>query len=326
MLLSGGLDSTLAAKMMLEQGVELEAINFASVFSANGNKSGETDAQKVARQLGVSLTVKNITKELIGLVQSPKYGHGSGANPCIDCRIMTFKMAKEFMKEAGASFIVTGEVAGERPMSQTKGTIIKIEKEAGFEKLVVRPLSAKLFDPTLPEEEGVIDRNRLLGISGRSRKKQIEMAREFDIKDYPWPAGGCLLTDPGFSSRVKDLLAHSELTPDNATLLKLGRHFRLSEKAKLVVGRNEKENDEIFKLSKEKDLLIEPKDMPGPFALIRGEVTADELGVALGIAARYTDKSKDEDVLLEYWDAGKEHKTQVKSSPQENKALDRIRI
>lgn len=347
-MLSGGLDSTLAAKIMLEQGIELEALNFVTVFCTCTKRGCQHQASKVAKELGIKITVKNITKEYLDVVKNPKHGYGSGVNPCIDCRIFTFKKAKEFMERTGASFVVTGEVLGERPMSQRKDTIMLIEKESGLKRLILRPLSAKLFEPTIPEENGIVDREKLLAISGRSRKPQIELAKELGINEYPCPAGGCLLTDPEFSKRVKDLLEHNEFIMDNVLLLKVGRHFRLSKDCKLVVGRNEKENEAIISLSKEKDLLMQAKDLPGPMGLLRGEVTAEDLNLALRIVARYVDKTeirinKDkegiiredkgsirenkgtETIVMEYWDEGNENKSVVEVKPLEKEELIRIK-
>ena len=318
-LLSGGLDSILAAKMMLNQGVEVEAIHFAMVFSASR-------AEKTAADLGIKITVKNITDEFLEVVKNPKHGYGSGTNPCIDCKIFMLKKAKAFMEDVGASFIVTGEVLGERPMSQRRDTIMLIEKEAGLKGLILRPLSAQLFDPTIPEEKGIVDRERLLAISGRSRKPQMALAKKFGIDEYPNPAGGCLLTDPAFSKRVKDLLGHNVFTLDNIALLKVGRHFRLSESCKLIVGRNEKENETINTLSREKDLLMDAKDLPGPIGLLRGVATTEDLGLALKVVARYVDKTDKGTVAMVYWSAEKDAKSFAEVEPLGKEALEKIRI
>ncbi len=333
MLLSGGLDSTLAAKMMLDMGIELEAINFVTTFCTCTKKGCQHQASKVANELGIKITVENITEEYLEVVKNPKHGYGSGVNPCIDCRIFTFKRAKSFMEKIGASFVVTGEVLGERPMSQRKDAIMIIERESGLKKLVLRPLSAKLFAPTIPEEEGVVNRELLLDIYGRSRKPQIKLAKEIGINDYPCPAGGCLLTDPAFSKRAKDLLAHNAFTLDNVRLLKFGRHIRLSSDTKLVVGRDEQENEMITGLSKEGDLLIAAKDLPGPVGLLRGADKTGTLKSALGIVARYTDKNNSEDIEIEYWSVARECRgvrpyapTSVKVRSFDDVDIERIRI
>ena len=288
-LLSGGLDSTLAAKVVLEQGIELEALNFLTVFCNCTNK-GETclASQKAVESLGISLRVFNVSEEYLGIVKNPKHGYGSHMNPCIDCRIFMMKKAKEYMRETGASFLVTGEVLGERPMSQRKDAMRLIEKEAGLEGLILRPLSAKLLPPSIPEREGWVDRETLLNMQGRSRKPQIQLAAIFGIQDYPCPAGGCLLTDPGFAKRIKDLFVHQpDFTLNDIHLLKVGRHFRFSPKAKLIVGRKEDENQKIQTFSGEGDLLLKAAHHPGPLSLLRGEFGAEMIERAAAITARY---------------------------------------
>ena len=209
MLLSGGLDSLLAARVLLDQGIELEALNFVTAFCNCTPKSRCcSSAASAVQQLGISLKVINSTQDFLKVVRNPAHGYGSNLNPCIDCRILMFRKAADYMRETGASFIVTGEVLGERPMSQRREAMNLIEKEAGLEGLIVRPLSAELLDPSMPEKEGWIDRKKLLAIRGRSRKPQIALAASYGLKDYPCPAGGCLLTDPIFAARMRDLMQH----------------------------------------------------------------------------------------------------------------------
>jgi tRNA U34 2-thiouridine synthase MnmA/TrmU len=287
-LLSGGLDSILATRLMLEQGIEMEAVNFLTTFCTCTRKGCRSAARVAAETLKIPLKIFNIQEEYLEIVKNPKHGYGSHMNPCIDCRIFIFKRAKEHMLSTGASFIVTGEVLGERPMSQRRDAIMLIEKEAGLKGLVVRPLSAKHFGPTIPEQEGVVDRGRLLDIRGRSRKPQISLAAQFGIRDYPCPAGGCLLTDPGFAHRMRDLLRHDALTVENVKLLKLGRHFRFSEKVRLVIGRDEKENTLLEAFCRPEDLVVRVKDVPSPLAILRGEGAAQFLNDACSIVASHT--------------------------------------
>jgi len=299
-LLSGGLDSTLAAKVVLEHGIELEALNFLTVF-CNCTNRGETclASQKAVESLGIPLKVLNVSEEYLGIVRNPKHGYGSHMNPCIDCRIFMMKKAKEYMNEAGASFLVTGEVLGERPMSQRRDAMRLIEREAGLEGYILRPLSAKLLPPSIPEREGWIDRETLLNIQGRSRKPQIELAAIFGIQDYPCPAGGCLLTDPGFATRMKDLLAHHpDFTLNDIHLLKVGRHFRFSPKTKLIVGRKEDENQKIQTFSQEGDLLLKAAHRPGPLSLLRGEPGPEEIERAAAITARYGKAREEREVEM----------------------------
>jgi len=293
-LLSGGLDSTLAAKLVLEQGIELEALNFLTVFCTCTNR-GETclASQKAVDALGIPLKVFNVSEEYLDVVKHPKHGYGSNMNPCIDCRIFMMKKAKAYLEETGASFIVTGEVLGERPMSQRRDAMRLIEKEAGLDGLVLRPLSAKLLSASIPEKEGWVDREKLLKIQGRSRKPQIQLADHFGIRDYPCPAGGCLLTDPGFAQRMRDLNRyHPDFLLNDVHLLKMGRHFRLSPHLKLVVGRNEEENQKIQTFSQEGDILFKVSRYPGPLSLLRGEAEEGEVEKAAAITVRYS-KAKD---------------------------------
>jgi len=293
-LLSGGLDSTLAARVVLDLGIELEALNFLTVFCTCTTR-GETclASQKAVDALGIPLKVMNVSEEYLDVVKHPQHGYGSNMNPCIDCRIFMMKKAKAHMEETGASFIVTGEVLGERPMSQRRDAMRLIEKEAGLDGLILRPLSAKLMTASIPEKEGWVDREKMLRIQGRSRKPQIQLADHYGIRDYPCPAGGCLLTDPGFSKRIRDLIHHqSDFTLNDVHLLKMGRHFRLSSKLKLVVGRNEEENQKIQTFSDEGDILLRLYRFPGPLSLLRGEVEEKEIEKAAAITARYS-KAKD---------------------------------
>ena len=293
-LLSGGLDSTLAAKLVLEQGIELEALNFLTVFCTCTNR-GETclASQKAVDALGIPLKVFNVSEEYLDVVKHPKHGYGSNMNPCIDCRIFMMKKAKAHMEQTGASFIITGEVMGQRPMSQRKETMRLIEKEAELEGFILRPLSAKFLPASIPEKEGWVKREKLLDIQGRSRKPQMKLAEHYGIRDYPCAAGGCLLTDPGFAQRMRDLNRyHPDFLLNDVHLLKMGRHFRLSPHLKLVVGRNEEENQKIQTFSQEGDFLLKVSRYPGPLSLLRGEAEEGEVEKAAAITVRYS-KAKD---------------------------------
>jgi len=293
-LLSGGLDSTLAAKVVLDLGIELEALNFLTVFCTCTTR-GETclASQKAVSALGIPLKVLNVSDEYLSVVKNPRHGYGSNMNPCIDCRIFMMKKAKAYMEATGASFLVTGEVLGQRPMSQRKDTMRLIEKEADLEGFILRPLSAKFLPASIPEKEGWVDREKLLKIQGRSRKPQIQLADQYGIRDYPCPAGGCLLTDPGFAKRMRDLICYfPDFSLNDVHLLKMGRHFRLSPGLKLVVGRNEEENQKIQTFSEEGDILLRLFRFPGPLSLLRGEAGEEEIEKAAAITARYS-KAKD---------------------------------
>jgi len=288
-LLSGGLDSTLAVKLVLDQGIQVEALNYVTPF-CQCNRKGRCEAVRVADEFGIPCKTTAVTDDFFELIRRPKHGYGSGMNPCLDCRILMFSRARLRMQETGAAFVFTGEVLGERPMSQRRDAMRIIERESGLEGRLVRPLSAKLLSPTLPEQEGIIDREKLLSISGRSRKPQMALARAHGINDYPCPAGGCLLTDPGFSLRMRDLVHYSpDFCLNDVSLLKVGRHFRLSAVAKLIVGRNKDENERIVALARPEDQLLEVQRWSSPITLVRGDASAQEIQLAASITVRYSD-------------------------------------
>ncbi len=287
-LISGGLDSMLAAKLLQQQGIEVIGLAFKSPFFSVSR------AKEAAERLKIPLKVLDITEELIKVVRDPKHGRGSQMNPCIDCHILMLKKAAEVMKKEGAHFVFTGEVLGQRPFSQTKAALKLIEREAGLEGLLLRPLSAKLLPKTIPEEKGYVKREGLLAIQGRGRKLQMDLAEKFGLGDYPSPAGGCLLTDPSFSRRLKDLLEHSEeITRRDLELLKIGRHLRLSKDTKAIVGRKEGENRKLQELFLPGDLLMEPKDGPGPVLLLPKGGRESEWPKAAAICLRYSDVPKE---------------------------------
>ncbi len=262
-LLSGGLDSILAVKILKKQKIEVIGVTFKSYFF------GTETAQKAAKNLKIPLKIVDFSKEHLKMVKSPKHGYGKSMNPCIDCHVLMLKKAKEIMKKQDFDFISTGEVVGERPMSQSRKTLELIEKESSLGGYLLRPLSAKLLKPTIQEERGFIDRDRLLDISGRSRKRQMKLAKIWKIKEYPTPAGGCLLTDLEFGKRLRKLFEkHSLCDGNDIELLKLGRHFFIGL-VKIIIGRDEKENTKIENLTQSRDVLIEMKNYPGPLTLIK---------------------------------------------------------
>ncbi|MFC1671903.1 hypothetical protein ACFL01_02085 [Planctomycetota bacterium] len=327
-LLSGGLDSLLSTRMILDQGIDVEAFNTITAFCTCTTKGSSCSAAESAvRQLGISLKVVNSTNEILELVKSPPHGYGSNINPCIDCRILLFRKAGAYMRETGASFIVTGEVLGERPMSQRRQAMELIERESGLDGLVVRPLSAALLEPSIPEQKGWVDRSRLMDIRGRSRKPQIEMARTFGFGDYPCPAGGCLLTDSGFARRMRDLIAHSPETPLNDVhLLKVGRHFRLSPEVKVIVGRDEKENNRLLQLARDDDTLLELADILGPLTVVRGPATPEQIEIAAAMTVRYSKARSQDEAAVAVRDKAASSKTILRISPAGDELLDRCRI
>jgi tRNA U34 2-thiouridine synthase MnmA/TrmU len=316
-LLSGGLDSTLAARVIMEQGLDLEALNFMTVFCTCTNRGATCLAsQKAVETLGIPLKVFNVSEEYLSVVKHPKHGYGRNMNPCIDCRIFMLKKTKAYMEGSGASFIVTGEVLGQRPMSQRREAMRLIEKEAGLEGYILRPLSAKVLPATVPEKEGWVDREKLLKIQGRSRKPQIELAERYGIHDYPCPAGGCLLTDPGFAKRMKDLMLHDpNFSLNDVHLLKMGRHFRFSPGAKLIVGRQEEENQKIQTFAQGEDILLKVFSFPGPLSLLRGKLDEGDLEKAAAITAHYS-KAKDlRDIEVTYKGVDEDHPQSLLASP-----------
>lgn len=286
-LFSGGLDSILAVKVIQEFGIEVIAVHFVTPFVSK--KEDKDRIKKVADDLGFKIKIIPLGDDYVAMVKRPKFGYGKNINPCIDCKIFMFRKAKEMMEQMGAKFVFTGEVLGERPMSQTINSLQLIEKEAGLDGRLFRPLSARLLVPTLPEKEGIINQDQLLDIRGRSRKPQIALAQKFNISKYPNPAGGCLLTDIHYAERLKDAFCYNEDNLNDIELLKNGRHFRLPSKAKIVVGRNEHENNTLEKLVTKKDLTFTPTKVMGPLVIMRNYQDNQDIEIAAGICARYSD-------------------------------------
>ncbi len=323
-LLSGGLDSILATRLMTELGIEVVCVNYYIEFAVCGG--GPTAAIESAESLGVPLKVFDITPEYLEMFKNPKHGYGANINPCIDCKIFMLKKAKAYMEEVGASFLVTGEVLGERPMSQRRDALNIIEKQAGVRGILLRPLTAKNLPPTLPEEAGVVDREKLLDIRGRGRTPQLELAAKYGIKEFPNPSGGCLLTDPGFTKRVRDIIAHNDLNLVSLRLLKVGRHFRLSDTTKLVIGRDQEENDELQGLIKDGDACIRLKDKQGPFSMLRGPADDAMIRYAAEVVAQHTKFRGEEFLKMIAWRVGSEERQElaVKAAPVEE--VEKIRI
>jgi tRNA U34 2-thiouridine synthase MnmA/TrmU len=297
-LLSGGLDSTLAVKLLIDQGIEVTAFNMITPFCTCTRKGCKHEAGKVAKQFGVPVKIIAAGEDYIEMIKQPKHGYGSNMNPCIDCRIFLLKKAKAYMEEIGARFIFTGEVLGQRPMSQHKRAMNLIEKETGLQGLILRPLSAKLLPLTIPEEQHWVDREKLLDIQGRRRLPQIELAKKIGIKDYPCPGGGCRLTDPQFAKRLKESLEHGEDTIRDIQLLKYGRHIRLSNGAKVIVGRNEEENKLLLQYMNPEDIALEVIGTGSPITLLKKHKDDDDLRQAAKLCIRYSDTTEKEKVKL----------------------------
>ncbi len=230
------------------------------------------------------------------------------------------------MKKVGASFLITGEVLGERPMSQRRDALRIIERDSKLEGLILRPLSAKLLEATIPEKEGWMDRERLLAIKGRSRKPQMQLADQFGLTEYPCPAGGCLLTDPGFASRLKDLFEHSEADLNDVQLLKLGRHFRLSPRTKLIVGRDEGENAKLLTLARPGDFCFQVADFPGPITIARGELNSESISEACALTARYSKAKEEESIKVDYWKLPGTEVQSLTVSPVSDEEIQGLRV
>jgi len=291
-LLSGGLDSQLAVKLLQVQGIEVHGLTFTSIFF------GAKAAEKAARQLNVPLLIEDFTPAILTLIAHPKHGFGAGMNPCIDCHIAMVRRAGELMRERGFQFVSTGEVLNQRPMSQHRQALQQVAAESGVGDYLLRPLSAKLLPETEPEKRNWVDRERLLAFEGRNRKPQMALARELGITDYPQPAGGCLLTDPAYGKRLKDLKTHEGLDIIPILRLRLGRHFRVGA-VRVIVGRNQAENEQLEKERQSAEYLLRPRDIPGPSAMLSTSATEGELLQAAALCARYSDFLPGQPVAME---------------------------
>ena len=284
----------LAIRLMQEQGLEVEALNFKTVFTCCQDTAGQS-----ARELNVNLTVIGPQDDYLDLVQRPRFGYGRGANPCVDCRIYMFDLARKFMEEIGATFLVSGEVNGQRPMSQKRRDLLKISYHADAEDLLLRPLSAKLLPPTRPEREGWVNREQLYGFSGRGRKELIELAKRLGLRRIPTPSTGCALTEKQFSNKVFDLI-QSPIKGSrwDFELLKVGRHFRLDRTTKVVVGRSEADNRQLEYMhavpEATSNALLMPSGFAGPSAMITGPITDESLRFAGGLIVRYSNSALEE--------------------------------
>ena len=287
-LFSGGLDSILATELIRRQGIEVVAFNVKTPFGIP-KKDGTTEATQGAEQLNVPLIVLCVDKEYIKMLRNPKHGYGKNLNPCVDCKIFILKKAKQYAKEIGADFLFTGEVLGERPMSQHGSALKTIEREANLKGKLLRPLSAKLLAETVAEKKGLVDRSKLLSIQGRSRKPQFELAKEYGITVYPSPAGGCLLTCEEYAKKLRDLFDNKKrITVADVALLRIGRHFR-SGKSKIIVGRNQSENNFLAANRSKSDYYFELPDIVGPITLLQGPKTKSSIETAAKLTAFYSD-------------------------------------
>jgi len=324
-LFSGGLDSILAIKVAEKAGAEVTALHFINPFVS---EEAVTHVQKKALELGVPLILEPLGQDYLEVILKPKYGYGKAMNPCVDCKAFMFKKAKELLPKYNASFLINGEVLGQRPKSQMRHSMQQTVKEAGVEDILVRPLTAKNLPPTLPERLGIIDREKLLGFSGRNRKPQMALARELGIEDYPTPAGGCLLTQVEYGKKLLDLIKYDLYNLDEIKRLNIGRQFRLSQGAKLIVGRNHEENEALKALAKDSDILMRVLDYKGPLAVITGkDISYVAIKTAAQITARYADCPKDNKVSVVFYRASTpENKEAIEVLPMASVIVSKFRI
>ncbi|HTR44831.1 MAG TPA: hypothetical protein VMH06_03895 [Thermodesulfovibrionales bacterium] len=326
-LLSGGLDSTLAVLVLLRQRIEVTAVTFLTHFGCDIGDSSSCSKNPfpAAEKFGFTVKLCHLADKFTEIVKNPVFGHGKNMNPCIDCRILMLREAKELMEMTGADFIATGEVIGQRPMSQRRDTLNVIDREAGLKGCVVRPLSARILAETEPERRGLVKRELLYGFNGRSRKPQMALAEEFGLTDYPAPAGGCLLTEPNFSFRLRELLSMTpEPSQKDLNLLRVGRHFRLSPACKAVVGRDEKENGSLEALAGTEDYLFIVEDTGSPTVLLSGDGSEHFMNLAASFCARYSDAKNLSEVEVTVTRGADRFRVTV--SPAAKEVVERYRI
>ena len=296
-LFSGGLDSTLAMKLIIDQGIEVLAININTGFGST--KDRLEHMQSMCKQVGAELKIIDIQSEFLqDVLFDPKHGYGKHFNPCIDCHAKMFAVAKRVMDAEGASFLISGEVMGQRPMSQNKDALQTVLNESNCDGLLLRPMSAKLLAPTIAEQNGWVDREKLEGISGRSRDRQLEMVKEIGLDDFESPGGGCLLTDENFAKKMVDFIKYDKFEVKDIPVMKFGRHFRLEDGAKLVVGRNKEENGYLQEIDNDKFIHVKTVGLPGPHALLSKNATQEDKDVASKIVLTYCKTNTDTEYKL----------------------------
>ena len=324
-LYSGGLDSLLAARVLMDQDLDIIGYHCILPFVAPDVQPETLAPLKLAHQIHLPVVTHRCGSEYIDMIRSPAHGYGKRANPCIDCHIYFIKKAADYMREIHADFVATGEVVGQRPMSQMKHTMNHIEKIAGLTGRLVRPLSAKLLKPTQPEINGIINRELLLGLNGRGRKGQFELADKYNIREYSSPSGGCLFTDTYIARRVKDILAwHDDVQAFDMYLLTIGRHIRINERAKLIVSRNEQENNELDKYKDQSDYFFIP-DFRGPSAYVKGVITEQDMLLIGSIICRYG-KPDTDNLFIEIYKKGNMLRKIPVAQPVSDDTIDQMRI
>lgn len=323
-LLSGGLDSTLAAKIIRDLGVEVHGIYFAMPWGCCDKGA----AQQAADQLGIKFIVLQLDERYLEMVRKPKHGYGSVMNPCVDCRIHMFSRAAQYMKSIDADFVFTGEVLGQRPMSQMRKSMTWIEEGTGLVGRLVRPLCAQNLEPTIPEQEGLIDRTKMLAITGRSRSEQLRLAEQYEITNYTPTGGGCLLTDENFARRMKDTLQHGYRNFRETVALKWGRHFRINKDFKIILGRDEEENAGLKAYAHPDDTIMELPDRIGPTLILKGKGPSGELlAKAAGFIQMFSKHKNSEAIEVDYWTASDPNsKRRIVSQKIDSEFIETVKI
>ena len=335
-MISGGLDSLLAVFVLKKLGVEITGLHFLNGFGAGSLRKrvcgkmsfAEIAAEKKERlseKLGIPVRVIDVSEEFLDVLKTPQFGFGKNINPCIDCRIFLLRKAKEIMEAEGFDFIFTGEVLGQRPMSQHLRAMKQVEKQSGLKGKLLRPLCAKLLAATEPEKEGLVDREKLLDIQGRTRRRQMALADELEIGEYATPAGGCTLTDENYARKYNDFISHSEtaITCEDTVIISMGRHLRLSDGVKIVVGRHELEND-YLEAEWGGNIQLTTLDTPGPVTVVIGDPTDEEIRQAAVVTARYSDGKREPLVKVTITNGADVSEMEV--APASDEDLDRWRI
>lgn len=297
-MISGGLDSTLAAKIIKDLGVDVYGVYFSMPWGC----CDKTMAIKAAQEIGIKFIVLQLDERYLQIVEKPKHGYGTALNPCVDCRIHMFKRAADYMRQINADFLFTGDVLGQRPMSQKRNSMKIIERESGLEGILLRPLSAQLLEETKVERDGLIDRKKLLNLVGRSRREQYALAEDLNVSSYNQPAGGCLLTDNNFAARMKDTFKYGYRNFRETIALKWGRHFRLDDKYKIILGRNSEENDALIRYAHIDDMILAPNEFDGATLILKGENPSEEILSICGGFIQWFSKHREQDPLtVRYW-------------------------
>lgn len=323
-LMSGGLDSTLAAKIIKDLGMEVYGVYFSMPWGC----CDKTMAIEAAQEIGIKFITLQLDERYLNIVENAKHGYGSALNPCVDCRIHMFSRAAKYMEHIGADFVFTGEVLGQRPMSQLKNSMRRIEKNAGLEGKLLRPLSAQLLEPTEMEKSGLIDRSKLLRLVGRSRRDQYKLAEEFNISSYNQPAGGCLLTDKQFANRMKDVFKYGYRDFRETIALQWGKHFRVNDRYKIILGRDKDENKALTHYADIDDIIMELADYEAATLILKGADPSEELlAMAAGLIQRFSKYKNDKPLKAIYWKANKRNDLKsIIAKPLEEEIIEEMKI